>query len=128
MVFYRVAPGGARPAEGHLVQLWLREGSKDTAAKLRLTHTGAKKKMFGGKVAGLAADGKSFTLELPRSKKKGGKVKQLEVKLTDKTNIVYNGVGPGEAKLTQGYHAKVIFQEKSPDSAEVVLLSKSAAK
>jgi RNA polymerase sigma factor (sigma-70 family) len=128
MVFYQVGPGGARPAEGYLVQLWLREGSKDTAAKFRLTHAGAKKKVFGGKVAALAADGKSFTLELPRSKKKGGKVKQIEVKLTDKTNIVYNGVGPGEAKLTQGYYAKVIFQEKSPDSAEVVLLTKSTAK
>jgi RNA polymerase sigma factor (sigma-70 family) len=42
IVFHGVGPGGAKPTEGQLAQVWLEEGSKDTAARV----------LFGAAVGG----------------------------------------------------------------------------
>jgi RNA polymerase sigma factor (sigma-70 family) len=121
MVFYGVGTGGAQPAEGLYVQVYLHEGSKDTAAKLRFTRK-VKRKAVVGTVVALGKDRQSLTLELLRTKKKAAAPVHMEIKLTSDIYLVYNGVGPGEAKPTKGYRASVFFKEKSPDTPDIIIL------
>jgi RNA polymerase sigma factor (sigma-70 family) len=127
LVFYAVGPGGAQPAEGLRVQAWLQEGSNNRAAKLRFTRL-VKRKVVAGTVVALGDDGKTLTLELPRTKKKRAEPVKMEIKLTGDIDLVYSGVGPGEARPAKGYHARVVFKENSPDAPEVIILEKALAK
>jgi RNA polymerase sigma factor (sigma-70 family) len=126
-VYYNVVPGGAQPAQGYLAQVWLQPDSRDTAAKIRFTGMPKKKKSLAGKVVAVSAEGKSLTLELP-PKKKGKEGQRVEVKITGETKVVYNGVGPGRAKLTEGYRAQVVLRPASTDTAESIVLATGIGK
>ena len=103
--------------------VWLVEGSEDTAARgsflgvVKEKHT-----ILQGKVVGVAADGKGLTLEVPppRDSPRGAEPKRVDVKLTDKTNLVYYGIGPAGAKPAEGYGAWVMLEDGSTEAAAQV--------
>jgi RNA polymerase sigma factor (sigma-70 family) len=95
----------AAPAEGQ------REGQRDRPA--------AATPGLVGKVAAVAKDGKSFTVETPAAER-GGEPTKTEVKFGAKAAVTYNGVGLNGAKPTEGYHAQVWFEANSKDVAATV--------
>jgi RNA polymerase sigma factor (sigma-70 family) len=115
ITYLTVGPEGDRPAVGHAARVWLAEGSKDTAA--RVVFQGVPKerhRTLYGKVAGVAEDGRAVTLE---TRGEG----RSDLKLTDRTEVVYQNVGPDGAKPTEGYFAQVTLEDGSPDTAAQVL-------
>jgi hypothetical protein len=119
-LFHGIGPGGAMPAEGYTALVWLEKGSKDTAAQV-VFRGGAEERAqeFTGKVVGVAADGKGVTVEV--AERRGTEVRTVDVKCTDHTEIVYNGVGPDGARPTKGYSARVRLEEGSKDTAGQVV-------
>jgi RNA polymerase sigma factor (sigma-70 family) len=71
---------------------------------------------ISGKIVGVAKDGKSITLETPPVERGGEPVKQT-IKLNDKTELKYFGVGPGGAKLTEGSRARIWPTDGAKDVA-----------
>jgi len=62
-----------------------------------------------GKVVAVGKDGKSFVLEVQSQERgeRGAEPKKVDVKIGDKTVVVYHGVGPDGARPTDGYGAQV---------------------
>jgi RNA polymerase sigma factor (sigma-70 family) len=122
--FNNVPLDGAKLAEGQQAQVWLAEGSKDTAARLSVTGTVPQRwTIVTGKVVAVAKDGGAITIELPPTAR-GGEPKRIEVKLTEKTKTAFHGVGPGEAKPAEGLEASVRLLDGSRDAAAQVTFSK----
>ena len=66
-------------------------------------------------------DGSRFTAEsLPPGK--GGEPTRQEVKITAKSSLVFFNVGPGGAKLTEGYHVRGWLAEGSEDTADELMV------
>jgi RNA polymerase sigma factor (sigma-70 family) len=127
VVFGNVPPGGARLAEGMQVRLWLAEGSKTSASRVALFGTVKERdQLLTGRVTGFSKDGKTFTLEQPG--RRGDDTPTLDVKFTEKTKVTYNGVGTGEAKLTEGYYAQVRLKDGSKDTAAAVVFVKPGSR
>jgi hypothetical protein len=55
---------------------------------------------------------------------RGEEPKRIEVKLTAKSKLMFSGVGPGEAKVTEGLVANVRLVEGSSDTVSQVQFSK----
>jgi hypothetical protein len=123
IVYHNVPPGGAKVAEGLIARVWLQKDSKDAA---RVIFTGVARErwsMVAGRVVGVGKDGKSITLaQRPRGRDEQGE--RLEIKITARTRIGYAGVGPGEARLTEGHLAQVRLAEGSKDTAAGILFVK----
>lgn len=126
VVYRNVGADGAKPVEGHQVRVWLVDGSKDTAFKVEFFGPEPKSRhnIIQGRVAGIAADGKGISVE-GRPDGRGEVAKKVDIKLTDKTNVIYHGVGPGGAKLTEGYFVQVYLEDGSTDTAAQVGLAGS---
>jgi RNA polymerase sigma factor (sigma-70 family) len=125
--FNNVGLDGDKFAENYRVMIWLAAGSKDSVAKLFVNapeeprHT-----ILRGKVTSIAKDTKSFTLELP-GRDRERKPLMKTVSIGDNTRVIYSGVGPDGARLTEGYMAEVTLDEGSPTMARQVLLGTVAA-
>jgi hypothetical protein len=125
IVYHKAGLDGTKLAVGLKARAWLAEGSKDTAAKLSLTALPPQRWLqVSGKVVGIANNGSTFSVELP-GKSREEEAKKLDIKLTIDTRISYTGVGPGEAKLAEGYHAHVWLADGSTDTAYQVTFTKS---
>ncbi len=72
---------------------------------------------LAGRVVATAGDGKSITLEV---RPRGQAARKVEVKLPADAEVSYDQVGPGGAKPTAGYTARVWLKEDSEDTAERV--------
>jgi hypothetical protein len=76
-----------------------------------------------GRVTALSPDGKSLTISLPPRPVEGqppprdAKPETAVVNLTDKTQLLFFGVGEGEAKPAQGMMAMAWLEEGSKDRA-----------
>jgi hypothetical protein len=116
--YFNVDKSGERPAVGYSASVWLEDGSADTARRVRL---GLKEVVLTGQVAAVAADGKSFTLEVPAAKKDAGP-NRVELRLAPHPKLVYQDV-PGEPKPTAGYFARVWLKPGSKDVASGVVFS-----
>jgi hypothetical protein len=127
VAYQNVGPDGAKITEGYMVRIWLENGSKDSAAKISFTAPLQERtSQITGKVTGVGKDGKSFALEFqPRGR--GEEVKELEVKIGVNTRISYTGVGPDEAKLTEGLMAQVRLEEGSMNNAIQIMFVKPGA-
>jgi hypothetical protein len=68
--------------------------------------------------------GTTFTVEQPATVR-GEEPKQTKVQLSEKTKIVFFGIGPGEAKVTEGMRAQVRLLDGSTDTAAEVVFSKA---
>jgi|GEM_PF-6627971 len=119
VVFNNVPLDGAKITPGMQAGVWLADGSKDTAAKVLFIGTTPERwTTVTGKVVAVAKDGKSFSVEAVA--KRGEEPKRVEVKLTDKTQLAFFGVGPGEAKITEGMVAQARLLDGSTDTAQVI--------
>src|SRR5262249_26328899 len=128
-----IARGTPKPIVGYRAELWLEEGSPDTAAKAHFVDPNREQDALRvGKVVGLAKDGSGITLEVPARDRGGGSAggpgrpatpislvvpaegpSKIDLKFTPTTEITFQGVGPDEAKLTEGYAARVWLTEGS---------------
>ena len=123
-VFRDVPLDGAKAAPGMQAQVWLADGSKDTAAKVTFTgSTPERWAIVTGKIVSVAKNGKSFTVESPPAKR-GDRAKRTEVKLASVTKVTFNGVGPGEAKVTEGLNVYARMLDDYPDTAAGVSFTK----
>jgi RNA polymerase sigma factor (sigma-70 family) len=123
-VYHNVPPGGAKLAAGLLARVWLKEDSSDSAARVSFTGVAREKgTMVAGKVVGVSKDGKTITLE-QRGRGRDDQTPRLAIKIADKTRVGYTGIGPGEAKPTEGYFAQVRLAEGSKDTAAGILFGK----
>jgi RNA polymerase sigma factor (sigma-70 family) len=118
--YLNVGPNGDRPTEGYFAQIWLVEGSKDTAANVIFQAVPKERQQnLLGKVVAVAKDGKGITLEVLSRDADAKK----EIKITEQTRIVFQGVPVNGARLTEGYRAQVLLEENSTDTAHYIFLS-----
>jgi RNA polymerase sigma factor (sigma-70 family) len=126
VVYQNVGPDGAKMTEGYMARIWLENGSKDRAAKISFAAPLQERaSQITGKVIGVGKDGKSITLEIQAGRAE--KAKQLDVKIGDNTRISYTGVGPDEARLTEGLTAQVRLEEGSTNNAVQIMFNKPGA-
>src|SRR5262249_46010499 len=111
--YHGVAVDGARPREGDLVQVWLAEGAQDTAARGGFARNDPRRSV-DARVLAVSADGDRITVESP-PRVKGGEPARLEITITPWTELVFSGVAPGGARLTEGYHVRGWLVEGSED-------------
>ncbi len=124
--YHGVPAGGARPVAGDQVQVWLAEGSNDTAARVRFTRHDPRGGLHG-KVVAVSADGGRITVQTS-SEGKGGEAARREVKLNAKTRLVFLNVGPGGASPAEGDHVFGWLAEGSEDTADDLTLSRPETK
>jgi hypothetical protein len=124
--FYdNVSQGGASPKVGYICVVWLGEGA--SAAAKRVTFINPPHNTRGallGQVAGVADDGKSFTLV--QSGAEGEEGMRWTIRLPEKARVIYHNVGLGGARPTKGYGARVWLAEGSKDAAAVVVFEGKA--
>jgi hypothetical protein len=119
LTYFGVDGNGENLTVGYVAQVWLVEGSQDTAAGVRLGRKdadGGKAPDYNGVITAVAKDGKSLTVELV-PKEKGDAPMKVEVKLTDKTKFSYFGVDQTGETPTVGYSVLVWLVEGSKDTA-----------
>lgn len=122
-VYYmQVPPEGVNPKAGYQVRAWLVEGSKDKVDQVVFQAPFEERQtILRGRVVAIAKGGKGITLEMPPTER-GAEAKRVDILLTDKTAVAYEGVGAGGARLTEGYFAQVWLMDGSTDTADQVLL------
>jgi RNA polymerase sigma factor (sigma-70 family) len=126
LIYFQVGADGARPSEGYVARVWYAAGSKDTASKLHLQAPEQHDPMMRGKVVAIAKDAKAITVELS-TRNRDDAPGSLEVKLSPKTKLVFNGVGPEGAVLSEGLGATVFLENGSKDTAAMIVLGPAAA-
>jgi hypothetical protein len=120
-LFFGVTDNEAKPAVGLMAMVWLEQGSKDQAARVRfMKREGDERPDVQGRVVAVSPDGRIVTVEArdrdPQSgqEKVGGKT---DVRLAPYTQTQYYAVERGGAKPTVDYLAVVWFEKGSKDTA-----------
>jgi RNA polymerase sigma factor (sigma-70 family) len=121
--YHCVSAGGAKPVVGYQVQVWLAEGSQNTAARARFVR-GDPRPSVDARIVALSADGERFTVESP-AKIKGVEPTRQELRTTARTRLVFSNVGTDGARLTEGYHIRGWLVEGSDDLADELMVSGS---
>jgi RNA polymerase sigma factor (sigma-70 family) len=98
----------------YLASVWLREGSKDTAAALQVVRPNPQ---VVGKVTAISGDGKVLTVE---TRGRGGEGHTTEVKLAPTTKLEFVGGENKDNKIKVGNGVAVWLQEGSRDTAATV--------
>jgi RNA polymerase sigma factor (sigma-70 family) len=125
MIYFSIGADGDRPTDGYAARVWLATGSKDVAGKVHFRAPDRQDPTLRGKVIGIAKDAKAITLE-QAPKNREDAPGSVEVKLSPKTRLVFNGVGPEGATLSEGLGATVILEDGSKDTAAVIVLGPGA--
>jgi hypothetical protein len=125
VVYFGVDAAGENPTIGYAIQVWLADGSQDTATGVRLGRKdgdgGIKGPDFTGLISTVSKDSTTITVEIP-PEEKGGESRKVEVKLTSKTKFSYFGVEAEGEKPTVGYVIQVWLAKGSKDTAVGVRL------
>jgi hypothetical protein len=122
VTYFNVVAGAAKPAEGMQAQIWLEEGSKDTATQVMLHAQPAERwATISGKLMASTAD--TITIEQPPTMR-GEEPKQTTVKISTETKVSYRNVGPNEAKPTTGYYVQARLLDGSKDTAAEATFTK----
>jgi hypothetical protein len=124
-IFFQVGADGDRPTEGYAARVWLAAGSKDTASKVHFQAPDLQTSVLRGKVVGIAKDAKSITLE-QAPKNRGDAPGSVDIRISAKTRLVFNGVGPEGAVLSEGLAATVTLEDGSKDAAALIVLGSAA--
>jgi hypothetical protein len=104
--------------------VYLVQGSQDTAARVVLTGSQQMARSLAGKLAAVSADGKTLSLETPNLRRgEGRQLLTIDIKLTDKTKVIYDGVAKDGAKPTVGYAVRVELADGSEDTADKIYLA-----
>jgi hypothetical protein len=128
VLFSNVTKGQTKPAEGWQAEIWLKHASKDTAGKVNFIGAAEKhergepmpKPDIAGRVDTVAKDGKLVSFLTPPAER-GGEPGKADVKLTDKTQMIYYQVRGGGDQPTEGYMARVWLAEGSKDTAAKIV-------
>jgi hypothetical protein len=121
VAFSWIGPLEDRAAEGYQASVWLQPGTTDRAARVRYSGLQSFKAInrppdIEGAVVTMTADGKRLVIE-GRSNEKGGEPPQIEVNLTPVTDLRFNRVKAGQAKVEQGYYAEIWLDETRENAA-----------
>lgn len=116
ITYFGVRPNGAKPTQGYAAKVWLQAGSADAAAKVWFSFSETPRGGYRGQVVNVAADGKTFTLEMTLGRGPDAEKKRLECKLTDQTQVRYHYVPKDAAKPTAGYGAEVWLDDSSREN------------
>jgi RNA polymerase sigma factor (sigma-70 family) len=118
ITYLTVPPEGDKPSVGYQARVWLADVTKDNAARIVFQGTPKERwEMLEGKVAAVAADGKSITLEFRSRERRDEAPKKVEYKLSDKTNLIFYGVGPDGTRPAEGQIARVYLEDGAKDVA-----------
>jgi len=119
VAYFGVDGNGENPTIGYVAQVWLVEGSQDTAASIRMGRKDAESSKgpdLNGQIVEVSKDLKAITVEL-QPEQKGNQPKSIVVKLTDKTKVSYFGVDATGEIPTVGYSVLVWLAPGSKDTA-----------
>jgi RNA polymerase sigma factor (sigma-70 family) len=120
--YHGVAADEAKPVVGYLVQIWLAEGSRDTAAQVRFFRNDPRKRV-DARILAVSTDGGRVTVASASNAQ--GEPAPREIMITGRTRMVFSNVRPGGAQLTQGYDIRGWLVEGSEDIAEELMVSRS---
>src|SRR5262249_50645577 len=107
--YWWVGPDGARPTVGYRGMVRLLSGSKDTAERVVFVggeHLKGRPAQLNARVARVAEDGKSITVQLP-PKMKGDTGEERTIQLPAADDITFFGVAAGQAKPAADYRAVI---------------------
>ena len=124
-LYDNVPEGGASPKVGYTCVVWLGEGANASAKRVTFINPPHNTRdALLGQVAGVADDGKSFTLV--QSGAEGEEGIRSTIHLPEKARVIYHNVGLDGARPTKGYSARVWLAEGSKDAAAVVVFEGKA--
>ncbi len=122
LTFSGVGTGGAKIAEGLAAQVWLADGTKDTAASV--SFLGSEQMRRSADVFGKVVKvGKDTVSVETMTRNRGENAKIVDVKLVASTHLTFGNISAGGAKITEGYQANVWFAKGSKDTAASVNFS-----
>jgi hypothetical protein len=123
MVFFGVGGGEARPAVGLMAMVWLDEGSKDAAARVRfMRREGDERADVQGRVISVSPDGHSITVETRDGDRPAGRT---ELRIAPYTQSLYYGVDRDGARPTPDYLVVAWYEKGSKDTAARIRFMKS---
>ncbi len=115
LIFFGVAEGEAKPTPGLMAMVWLDEGSKDQAARVRfMKREGEERPDVQGRVIAVSPDARTITVETrdDRSDKPIGKI---DLHIAPYTQSLYYGVDQGAARPTVDYQVVAWLERGSRD-------------
>jgi RNA polymerase sigma factor (sigma-70 family) len=126
LTYSNIAKGGTKPTVGYAADVWLERGSKTDAVEIRFHATdgldrgrGVPQGTLSSRQFTLSQDGKVITMELP-PQERGGEGSKVDIKIDDKTRLLYHNVAPGGDQPSEGYIATVLLAEGSKDTAAAI--------
>jgi hypothetical protein len=115
MSFFGVGEGEARPAPGLVAMVWLEEGSRDQAARVRfMRREGDERPDVQGRVVSVSPDGRTVTVETRDGERVTGKT---DVRIAPYTQSLYYGVDRDGARPTPDYMVVAWYEKGSKDTA-----------
>jgi hypothetical protein len=115
MNFFGVGEGEARPAPGLMAMVWLEEGSRDQAARVRfMRREGDERPDVQGRVLSVSPDGRTVTVETRDGDRPTGRA---DVHIAPYTQALYYGVDRDGARPTPDYMVVAWFEKGSKDTA-----------
>jgi hypothetical protein len=123
LLFFGVGDGEARLMPGQMAMVWLADGSRNEAARVRLMkREGEDRPDVQGRVVGVSPDGKTLTVEQREGDRVTGKT---DVRLAPYTQTLYYGVDRDGAKPTPDYLVVAWLEKGSKDTAMRVRFTKN---
>jgi hypothetical protein len=114
MLFFGVTDGRAHPEAGQMAMVWLAEGTKDQAARVRfMKREGEERPDIQGRITAVSDGGKTITVETKDHDKVTGKV---DLHLAPYTQSLYYGVDQDAAKPTTDYLVVAWLEKGSKDT------------
>jgi hypothetical protein len=113
LLFFGVTEGHAQPAAGQMAMVWLEEGSKDQAARVRfMKREGEERPDVQGRIIAVSDGAKTITVETRDRDQVTGKV---DLHLAPYTQSLYYGVDQDAAKPTPDYLVVAWLEKGSKD-------------
>ena len=123
LLFFGVGDGEAKVMPGQMAMVWLAEGSRNEAARVRLMkREGEDRPDVQGRVVSVSPDGKTLTVEQREGDRVTGKT---DVRLAPYTQTLYYGVDRDGAKPTVDYLVVAWLEKGSKDTAMRVRFTKN---
>lgn len=120
VTYMNVPLDGAKPMEGYVAQVWL-DGKVATRVRFEVFKP-EKGPDVSSRVVAVSPDGKTVSVEVPGETKQDPPQRK-EISIAN-AKVVFNGVGPGEAKPTEGYEARIWMEADAPGTASRVMFTK----
>ena len=121
--FFGIGEGEARPAPGLMTMVWLDEGSRDQAARVRfMRREGDERPDVQGRVLSVSPDGRTLTVETRDGDRPTGRT---ELRIAPYTQSLYYGVDRDGAKPTTDYLVVAWYEKGSKDTAARVRFLKA---